>query len=210
MRNYAKSLIFLLSIIIFAAGCNRGSLGNGSKSGKITQTKKEKKSMSHPKVIIETSMGNIVVELDAEKAPVTVKNFLTYVDEGHYNGTIFHRVVSGFVIQGGGFTPDMKEKGGLHAPIKNEASNGLSNLRGTIAMARTMDPNSARAQFYINLKDNLMLDPRPGSAGYAVFGKVTEGMDVVDKIAAVPVHNVGHYQNVPTEPVVIKAIRRAD
>jgi peptidyl-prolyl cis-trans isomerase A (cyclophilin A) len=150
-------------------------------------------------------MGDIVVELDADKAPKTVANFLQYVKAGQYNGTIFHRVIENFMIQGGGMTPDMKEKP-TRPPIPLESRNGLSNVRGTIAMARTMDPNSATAQFFINVKDNPFLDAanaRDGN-GYAVFGKVVEGLDVVDKIKAVPTGNKPPHQNVPLEPVVIK------
>jgi peptidyl-prolyl cis-trans isomerase A (cyclophilin A) len=157
------------------------------------------------KVRLATSMGDIVVELDADKAPKTVANFLQYVKAGQYNGTIFHRVIENFMIQGGGMTPDMKEKP-TRPPIPLESRNGLSNVRGTIAMARTMDPNSATAQFFINVKDNPFLDAanaRDGN-GYAVFGKVVEGLDVVDKIKAVPTGNKPPHQNVPLEPVVIK------
>jgi len=160
---------------------------------------------SAQKVRLSTSMGDIVVELDKAKAPKTVDNFLQYVKAGQYNGTIFHRVIDNFMIQGGGMTPDMKEKP-TRAPIPLESRNGLNNVRGTLAMARTMDPNSATAQFFINVKDNAFLDAansRDGN-GYAVFGKVIEGMDVVDKIKAVPTADKGPHQNVPVQPVVIK------
>ena len=156
------------------------------------------------KVKFATSAGDIVVELDAAKAPKTVANFVEYVKAGHYDGTIFHRVIPGFMIQGGGMTPDMKEKA-TRAPIPLESGNGLDNLRGTIAMARTMDPNSATAQFFINVTDNGFLNKaqsRDGN-GYAVFGKVVSGMEVVDKIRAVPTGNKGMHQNVPLEPVLI-------
>ena len=156
------------------------------------------------KVKFATSAGDIVVELDAAKAPKTVANFVEYVKAGHYDGTIFHRVIPNFMIQGGGMTPDMKEKA-TRAPIPLESGNGLDNLRGTIAMARTMDPNSATAQFFINVTDNGFLNKaqsRDGN-GYAVFGKVVSGMEVVDKIRAVPTGNKGMHQNVPLEPVVI-------
>lgn len=136
-------------------------------------------------VKMTTSKGDIVIELDRAKAPVTVENFLKYVKKGQYDGTVFHRVIKDFMIQGGGFDKEMNEKP-TEAPIKNEATNGLSNRRGTIAMARTNDPNSATAQFFINVVDNGMLDARPGSAGYAVFGKVIRGMEVCDAIRAVP------------------------
>ena len=156
------------------------------------------------KVKFATSAGDIVVELDAAKAPKTVANFVEYVKAGHYDGTIFHRVIPNFMIQGGGMTPDMKEKA-TRAPIPLESGNGLDNLRGTLAMARTMDPNSATAQFFINVTDNGFLNKaqsRDGN-GYAVFGKVVSGMEVVDKIRAVPTGNKGMHQNVPLEPVLI-------
>jgi peptidyl-prolyl cis-trans isomerase A (cyclophilin A) len=157
------------------------------------------------KVRLATSLGDIVVELDPEKAPKTVDNFLQYVNAGHYDGTIFHRVIENFMIQGGGMKADMGEKP-TRAPIPLESRSGLSNVRGTLAMARTMDPNSATAQFFINVKDNAFLDQpnaRDGN-GYAVFGKVVAGMDVVDKIKAVPVADKGGHQNVPVPPVAIK------
>lgn len=162
-----------------------------------------------PIVLMETSAGNIKIELDAEKAPETVKNFLAYTSEGFYNGTIFHRVIPSFMIQGGGFTPDMQQKP-TKPPIKNEAGNGLKNLVGTIAMARTGVVNSATAQFFINVKDNAFLDHRDESDagfGYAVFGKVVEGMEAVKKIEGVATGNKGMFQNVPNEPVVIKSVK---
>jgi peptidyl-prolyl cis-trans isomerase A (cyclophilin A) len=157
------------------------------------------------KVKFATSMGDIVVELDKAKAPKTVDNFLEYVKAGHYNGTIFHRVIPTFMIQGGGMTPDMTEKT-TRAPIPLEARNGLLNERGTIAMARTMDPNSATAQFFINVKDNdfLNADKARDGNGYAVFGKVISGMDVVDKIRVVPTGSKGPHDDVPATPVIIK------
>ncbi len=159
------------------------------------------------RVKLETNMGDIVVELDEKAAPVTVKNFLRYVEEGFFDGTIFHRVIKGFMIQGGGFTADMEQKK-THAPIINEASNGLKNNRGTIAMARTQDPNSATSQFFINHKDNHNLNyAGPRKPGYAVFGKVIEGIDVVDKIAAVKTTRKGRYSDVPVETVLIKSAK---
>ena len=157
------------------------------------------------KVKFATSMGDIVIELDKAKAPKTVDNFLQYVKAGHYNGTIFHRVIPTFMIQGGGMTPDMTEKT-TRAPIPLEARNGLLNERGTIAMARTMDPNSATAQFFINVKDNEFLnaDKARDGNGYAVFGKVISGMDVVDKIRVVPTGSKGPHDDVPATPVIIK------
>ena len=157
------------------------------------------------KVKLATSMGDIVLELDAAKAPKSVANFVEYVKAGHYDGTVFHRVIDNFMVQGGGMTPDMKEKS-TRAPIPLESHNGLNNVRGSVAMARTMNPNSATAQFFINLKDNSFLDSAQSADGngYAVFGKVASGMEVVDKIRAVPTTNKGMFQNVPTEPVIIK------
>jgi peptidyl-prolyl cis-trans isomerase B (cyclophilin B) len=164
----------------------------------------------NPKVVLETGMGDITLELYPAKAPATVKNFLTYVDGKFYDGTIFHRVIRGFMIQGGGMTPDMGEKP-THSPIKNEADNGLKNDRGTIAMARTQVPDSATAQFFINAKDNTFLNFRSKTVegyGYCVFGKVIKGMDVVDAIEAVATGNKGYHQDVPLKPVVIlKAYR---
>lgn len=161
--------------------------------------------MDMPYVELETTMGNIVIELNQEKAPNTVANFLEYVKSGHYDGTIFHRVIDGFMIQGGGMDANMKEKS-TNAPIQNEADNGLKNEVGTIAMARTSDPHSATAQFFINVKDNSFLNfsgKNPQGWGYAVFGKVTEGMDIVNKIKSVPTGKYGFHADVPTTPVVI-------
>ena len=157
------------------------------------------------KVKLAASMGDIVIELDAAKAPKSVDNFLKYVQAGHYDGTVFHRVIPNFMIQGGGMTPDMKEKA-TRPPIPLEAKNGLSNARGTVAMARTMDPNSATAQFFINVKDNAFLnaDQARDGNGYAVFGKVVAGMDVVDKIRNVPTGTKGPHDDVPNQPVTIK------
>ena len=161
--------------------------------------------MDMPYVELETTMGNIVIELNQEKAPNTVANFLEYVKSAHYDGTIFHRVIDGFMIQGGGMDANMKEKS-TNAPIQNEADNGLKNEVGTIAMARTSDPHSATAQFFINVKDNSFLNfsgKNPQGWGYAVFGKVTEGMDIVNKIKGVPTGKYGFHADVPTTPVVI-------
>jgi len=164
----------------------------------------------NPRVLIKTNLGNITVELFEKEAPITVKNFLSYVDSKFYDGTTFHRIIPGFVIQGGGFTPDMKKKP-TKDPIKNEATNGLKNLKGTLSMARTMDINSATSQFFINLRNNPALDHKdntPRGYGYAVFGKVVAGWDVVEKIAKVPTTTKGIYKNVPEKPVIIKSIRR--
>jgi peptidyl-prolyl cis-trans isomerase A (cyclophilin A) len=156
------------------------------------------------KVKLATSAGDIVIELDKAKAPKTVDNFVQYVKDGHYNGTVFHRVIAGFMIQGGGMTADMTEKT-TRAPIPLESRNGLSNARGTVAMARTRDPNSATSQFFINVQDNPRLDAAnsPDGNGYAVFGKVISGMDVVDKIRVVPTGSRGMHDDVPLTPVVI-------
>src|SRR6516162_10243069 len=161
-------------------------------------------------VVMETSLGTITIELDGDKAPLTVQNFLSYVDEGFFDGTIFHRVIPDFMIQGGGMEPGLKEKR-TKGSIKNESSNGLTNKRGTLAMARTSAPDSATAQFFINLKDNAFLDKAQArdGVGYAVFGKVTSGMDVVDKIKAVATARRGHHDDVPVKDVVITSVKRA-
>jgi peptidyl-prolyl cis-trans isomerase B (cyclophilin B) len=161
---------------------------------------------SSNKVKLTTSLGSIIVQLNTEKAPVSSANFLKYVNEGFYNGTIFHRVIKGFMAQGGGFDTAFKQKE-VHASIKNEADNGLKNNRATLAMARTNDPNSATAQFFINLKDNAFLDhtsPTPSGWGYAVFGEVVEGMDVVDEMAKQTTGNRGGHQDVPSTDIVIE------
>jgi peptidyl-prolyl cis-trans isomerase A (cyclophilin A) len=161
-----------------------------------------------PVVTLDTSLGSIVLELDPASAPVTVANFLSYVDSGFYDGTVFHRVIPDFMIQGGGFTADMSHKP-TKDPIKNEADNGLKNDAWTIAMARTSDKDSATAQFYINVKDNDFLNHGARDFGYAVFGKVTSGVDVVKKIAAVKTTTKAGNQNVPVEPVIIKSAKRS-
>lgn len=182
-------LCCLLAVIVLALGC-----------GKKTQSEPEKKMVK-----LQTSMGDIIVELNEEAAPVTVKNFLTYVEEGFYDGTIFHRVINDFMIQGGGFTAQMARKP-MKPPIVNEASNGLKNVRGSIAMARTNDPDSATSQFFINHKDNGPLDYVENSnAGYAAFGIVVEGMEVVDAIAGVKTTVRMGMRDVPVEPVLIKS-----
>ncbi len=161
------------------------------------------------KVEFETNKGNFIVELYPDKAPITVKNFLQYVEDGFYKSTIFHRVINGFMIQGGGFERDLFQKP-TRAPIKNEAANGLKNKVGTIAMARTQDPNSATAQFFINLTDNAFLDysgPQADKIGYCVFGKVISGMDVIKKIAIVPTGSVSRFNDVPTKAIKIKGAK---
>lgn len=184
-------MIRFLTILIFASGLLAGS-ANAAET---------------PRVRLVTSMGEIVLALDTEKAPKTVENFLGYVKNGFYDGTLFHRVIADFMIQGGGFTRDFDKKM-TQPPIPNEADNGLSNDRGSIAMARTSDPHSATAQFFINVKDNPNLNhtaKSPRGWGYAVFGQVVEGMDVVDRIRAVPTTTYGYYRDVPAEPVVIES-----
>jgi cyclophilin family peptidyl-prolyl cis-trans isomerase len=157
-------------------------------------------------VVITTSLGSIKAVLNKDQSPITVDNFLKYVHAGFYDGTVFHRVMPGFMIQGGGMTPDLQEKP-TRPPIRNEARNGLRNSRGTLAMARTGDPNSATSQFFINVKDNHRLDFGIGGAGYAVFGEVVEGIEVVDKIVGVATSSKGAHENVPSTPVVIRSIR---
>ena len=194
-----QSLRFLVPVLVSTV-----LLAHGARAQDAAATQ-EPEQKENPVVIIKTSKGDIKVELFADKAPNTVKNFLQYVDDGHYNGTIFHRVISGFMIQGGGFTKEFTQKP-TRAPVKNEAANGLKNTRGTLAMARTSDVDSATAQFFINVVDNDFLDfraPNPQGFGYCVFGKVTEGMDVVDAIRSVKTGSRGMFQDVPVETVEI-------
>lgn len=161
----------------------------------------------NPKAEIKTTMGSITVELNKEKAPITVKNFINYANDGFYKGTLFHRVINGFMIQGGGLTEDMKDKP-TKKPIKNESKNGLKNTEGSIAMARTSDPDSATSQFFINVSNNNSLDYRnEDRPGYAVFGKVTKGMDVVNKIKAVETHSKSGHRNVPVKPIKILEVK---
>ena len=172
----------------------------------------EETAKGNPKVVLDTSKGEIVIELFADKAPETVQNFLAYVDAKFYDGTIFHRVIPNFMIQGGGFSADMNQKS-TNDPIENEADNGLKNQRGTIAMARTGDPHSATGQFFINSVDNDFLNYKsktPQGWGYAVFGKVVEGIEVVDAISAVKTKTEGMYQDVPAEAVVINSAKRSE
>ena len=192
----------LLTIVALVYGCN-GKTDTTETNKKAVTSERNIVNLQNNVVKLQTSMGNIVIELNEQAAPVTVKNFLGYVQSGFYDGTIFHRVIPGFMIQGGGFTPKMIQKKTLD-PIINEAKNGLSNKRGTIAMARTNNPNSATSQFFINHRDNDFLnymdDNQPG---YAVFGKVIEGMDVVDAIASVKTTTRDRMENIPIEPVEI-------
>jgi peptidyl-prolyl cis-trans isomerase A (cyclophilin A) len=155
----------------------------------------------------ETTLGNFTIEFFEKEAPLSVANFTKYIDEGYFDGTIFHRIVPGFVIQGGGFTEDMSQKK-TKAPVKNEADNGLKNSRGTLSMARTSDVNSATSQFFVNLKDNDFLDHSRGNFGYAVFARVTEGMDVVDKIAAVETGRKKGFDDVPVEAVIMTSVKQ--
>jgi peptidyl-prolyl cis-trans isomerase A (cyclophilin A) len=159
-------------------------------------------------VVVTTTMGAITVVVFEKEAPISAKNFLAYVDSGFYSGLIFHRVIPGFMIQGGGFIKNMTKRTPVLPPIKNESDNGQKNERGTLAMARTQDPNSATSQFFVNLVDNAALDMSTRNAGYAVFGKVVQGMDVVDKIAQVKTGTVGQYQDVPVQPVIIISAKR--
>ncbi|SPF51487.1 peptidyl-prolyl cis-trans isomerase precursor (PPIase) (Rotamase) [Syntrophobacter sp. SbD1] len=200
MINFSKSLLMVLilcsSLILLSLSWASGTEENAGPA--------------NPVVLMKTSLGQIKIELWPDKAPETVKNFLRYVDEGFYDGTIFHRVMGNFMIQGGGFTQDMKQKP-TNAPIKNEASAELKNDRGTIAMARTSAVDSATAQFFINVVDNASLnhsDNSDAGFGYAVFGKVVDGMDVVDKIKSVATTNSGPFKDVPAKPVVIESIKR--
>jgi len=157
----------------------------------------------------KTSKGTFTVQLFDKQAPISCENFLKYADEGFFEGTVFHRVIPGFMVQGGGLTTDLQNKSG-HAPIKNEAANGLKNKRGTLAMARTNDVDSATSQFFVNLVDNDFLDHRPGNYGYAVFGRIESGMEVIDAIAAVKTGNRGMHQDVPQESISIESVRRIE
>jgi cyclophilin family peptidyl-prolyl cis-trans isomerase len=193
-----KTLPTLAALVLTFAGLT------GSNQAQETPTVSEAKPIN---VTIETSKGTIEIELNAAKAPISVANFVSYAKKGFYDGLIFHRVIPGFMVQGGGFTPDMQQKQ-PSAPISNEAKNGLKNDRGTLAMARTGDPNSATSQFFINVKDNASLDyPSPDGYGYAVFGKVTKGMDIVDAIVAVPTTRKGPHGDVPVDPITITSTK---
>jgi len=198
------ALLFVTAVAGAADPAPSGGAAPAPKEGdkKMSQTGK------NPVVVISTSMGDIEAELYADKAPESVKNFIAYAEAGHYNNTVFHRVIKDFMIQGGGMTADMNQKP-TKAPIKNEADNGLKNLDGTLAMARTSVPDSATSQFFINVKDNAFLDHKsktPQGYGYAVFGKVISGTDVVQKIEGVSTTSKGMHQDVPAEPVVIKSV----
>jgi len=209
MRVQVKLLLTLFTLFLaLNMACGKGEKKEAGKSGEVAKEPVAVADTTNPIVLMKTSLGDIKLELYPQKAPKTVANFLAYVQDSFYNGTIFHRVIGNFMIQGGGFTPDMKQKG-TKPPIVNEAGNGLKNLRGTIAMARTSEVNSATSQFFINVVDNPFLDHKdetPRGFGYAVFGKVIEGMDVVDKIKAVKTGTKGYYKDVPVEPVIIQSM----
>jgi len=210
MRMQVKFLFILFSLFLaLNMACGKGEKKEAREIGEVTQKPIAVTDTTNPIVLMKTSMGDIKLELYPQKAPKTVANFLSYVEDGFYDGTIFHRVIGNFMIQGGGFTPDTKQKE-TKPPIVNEAGNGLRNLRGTIAMARTSDVNSATSQFFINVADNPNLDHKdetPREFGYAVFGKVIEGMDVVDKIKEVKTTTKGYYEDVPVEPVIIQSMK---
>ena len=196
--------LFLLSLFVLT-GCNSNT---GSSTEETTQLPSGDTTMSNPKIKFETSLGEFTAELYPEKAPKSVENFLSYVNAGFYDGTIYHRVIPGFMIQGGGMNPDMSEKSN-NAPIENEADNGLSNETGTLAMARTGDPHSATSQFFVNASDNTFLNHTAKNQqgwGYAVFGKVTDGLDIVKAIEAVKTGNNGGHGDVPLEAVVMNKV----
>ena len=230
MKNFRTSNFFIASIaLLVMSSCSENESNNDAeenltqqnqifypdeelvKNDKITlkQFKKDMGEAFMTQVTIKTSVGDIQLELNDEKAPISVENFKTIANSGYYEGTIFHRVINGFMVQGGGLTADMNNKSSGTAPIQNEANNGLSNDRGTIAMARTMDPHSATSQFFINHKDNGFLNHTGETSqgwGYAVFGVVTDGMDVVDQIAEVATGSSGAYQDVPQELITIESV----
>ncbi len=207
MSRYSPLHLLRLTACSFALAFAPALVSAAPAAAPSNSTSEGTKAMStNPRVKLHTNQGDMVITVDAAKAPKTVENFLTYVKEGFYNGTVFHRVIDGFMIQGGGFEPGMKQKQ-THAPIENEANNGLKNDKYTLAMARTSDPHSATAQFFINVSNNDFLNftaPTPNGWGYAVFGSVTEGTDVVDKIKGVKTGNKGFHQNVPNEDVIIE------
>ncbi|ABI56276.1 Peptidylprolyl isomerase [Alkalilimnicola ehrlichii MLHE-1] len=206
LRSAHKLIAFML-FVIFAVLLVVGAKAVG---GERDDQDSQHAQMETPMVVFETSHGNLTLELFPDEAPITVENFLQYVDDGFYDGTIFHRVIPGFVVQGGGFDEEFRQKE-TRAPIKNEADNGLRNERGTLSMARTQQKDSATSQFFINLADNAFLDHGTRDFGYAVFARVAEGMEVVDKIAQVRTGNRGMHQDVPVEDIVVKrAYRQGD
>ena len=204
-RKFAVILLSVVLALVFGCSKDKAPVSEQDNATKDSVEQTKQVDVGPEKVKLTTSMGDIVIELNEDAAPATVKNFLRYTQERFYNGTIFHRVIANFMIQGGGFGADMVQKP-THEPIVNEANNGLKNDRGTIAMARTNNPNSATCQFFINHTDNDFLNyGGPNKPGYAVFGKVVEGMDVVDKIASVQTANKGGYANVPVNAIVIES-----
>ena len=205
---FVSMVMVISAILCFVAVSALEAEDSAPKATPASGEKAKDAESDHPRVVMKTSMGDIVVELDRKRAPVTVENFLRYAQDGFYNGTIFHRVIPGFMIQGGGMEPGMKKKP-TRAPIRNEAGNGLKNRTGTIAMARTSVVDSATAQFFINCKDNSFLDHRDTSSrgyGYAVFGKVVKGMDVVRKIEKASTGTKGAYRDVPVEDITIVSV----
>lgn len=202
MKNNRRSFL----ACFFSLACLAGV--NSVFAETPADNKKTEEVQVAPQVILQTNMGDLRIELFPDKAPITVQNFLHYVDSGFYNGVIFHRIVPGFVVQGGGFDQEYQRKA-TQAPIANESDNRLKNLRGTLSMARTFDPNSATSQFFINLKDNLQLDYRPGQPGYAVFGKLLDGLAVIDAMAEQPrgAHS-GVFAEAPNKPIVIERAYR--
>jgi len=209
MRRGARIASLTLAVGLAALACQQGDeSATAAAAGAAGAAAAPATGEGNPVVLIQTSKGTLKVELETERSPLTVQNFLAYADEGFYDGTIFHRVIDGFMIQGGGFGKDMTQKP-TKAPVKNEAGNGLLNRRGTLAMARTNVVDSATAQFFINLADNDFLNHGSRDFGYAVFGRVVEGMDVVDAIAKVTTGRKGGHEAVPSEPVVIQSVKRA-
>lgn len=213
MTNVNRSIFLplltrFLPLLCVAALLSACQPNTSSESNTAAQQQPTAPQPANPVVVLTTSMGTISIELDATHAPLSTSNFLAYVDKKFYDGTIFHRVIPGFMAQGGGFTQDMTEKP-TDAPIHNESTNGLKNLRGTISMARTSNPDSATSQFFLNFVDNGALDAPPdGGPGYAVFGKIISGMDVLDKMAQVPTTTKGEYENVPAQPIILISARR--
>ena len=201
MYNWLNHNITVFAVLGFIALPIMFTACDTSKKGASNQGKGD-----NPVVLFSTNQGDIKVKLNRAEAPITVENFIGYVNDGFYNGVVFHRVIPNFMIQTGGFTPDMKQKT-PKAPIKNEANNGLRNSRGTLSMARTSEVDSATSQFFINVNDNKFLDNGERDFGYAVFGEVIDGMDVVDKIAAVQTGTAGQFRDVPQEPIVINSAK---
>jgi len=209
IKTFGFASLFAPLFILGCASTNSAAIPE-TQSNSLSNTNNQEITMSDmPVVQLETSMGDITIELNEEKAPKTVENFLNYVNSGHYEGTIFHRVIDGFMIQGGGMDAQMNEKK-TNAPIENEADNGLKNDKGTIAMARTQDPHSATSQFFINVKDNDFLNHSGKNMqgwGYTVFGKVTDGMDVIEKMRSVATGRFGMHADVPNEPITINSAK---